>query len=288
MRRANNLAIGQSVLSRSKEDLTAASIPIPDDLFGHIKDTSTRTPSPDPKIQISSTPDRLCSYIDVRRQFAPAKVSLFGGGAGGGSITAAPALVAGRQLDATSARASGLQTNRRDLTDPVRSDSLDDSASIISVATTASTASISTKATTTGSSTSLPAIAPKSSGLWAAARNAIPALGRPVAVKEQFYCVLKGATIYLYDDERQSDPVHVIAVDQYHVKVHTKLGEFQGRDGEMFNKKHAIVLHHHALDPREDDLPGAPMSRKNTPTSKQDLLDEDHEPWFLSIRNHSE
>jgi hypothetical protein len=145
---------------------------------------------------------------------------------------------------------------------------------------------MSTKATS-GSTTSLPAAANKPAGLWAAARNAMPVLSRPVVVKERYYCVLKSSTIYLYDDQRQTDPVHVIAVDQYKVKVHTSQGEFKGRDGEMFNKKHAIVLQHHTQEDSVDELPGIPMSRKNTPTSRKDLM-EDQEPWYLFVRNHSE
>lgn len=92
--------------------------------------------------------------------------------------------------------------------------------------------------------------------------------------------------MYLYDDERQTDPVHVIAVDQYKVRVHTSLGQFEGRDGEMFNKKHAVVLQHHTSEETEDGLSGTPMSRKSTPTSKKDLVDEG--PWYFFIKNHSE
>ena len=257
-------------------------------MFGKVAG-STLEPE-DPVILENSSQDRICGYIEVRRQFDSLKPSLFGGSNTG--VSAVGGRQPGLKDDSESLRGGPQKGNRRDLPgsfgkghDHTRSDSMDDAASVISTAT--STASISTKATN-GSTTSLLASAPKTGAFWAAARNAMPALSRPVPVKERFYCVLKEATIYVYDDQVQREPVHVIPVDRYQIKIHTSEGEFQGREGQMFNKKNAIVLQSPNQGEFDDGLPGVPMSRKDTPTSKKDWGDTDHEPWYLFVRNHSE
>lgn len=287
----NRLGIAYSCYDHSQHGLTASDIPIPEDLFGNATVDGSTPPTQDPIIHDKSRSDRICGYVDVRRQFTPGKFALFYGQGAANSVGGRQPGLLGQDDSDSSSRVGTTKGHRRDLSgsmnraldasNPSRSDSVDEAASISSTATT--TSNISTKAVD-GSATSLPAVAPRTAGMWAAARNVI--LAKPITIKERYYCVLKKATIYLYDDDKQTEPVHVIPVDKYIVKIFTSEGEFKGRDGEMFNKKNAVVLQHHTRVESDDGLPGTPMSRKNSPTFNKMAGDE--EPWYLFIKNHSQ
>lgn len=262
----------------------AASIPIPPDMFGHIASSSTG-PDTATTIHDNTSRNRVSGWITIRRQFTPGKTSMFGTNPANHAAGSRPP----NPTDSLEYIREGTgKKNRRDipgsfskdLTDKSKSGNVDDSASIIS---STSTNSLFTNKGATGSTTST--VIPKTT-FWDVAKNALPGLNRPPALKERYFCVLKGSTIYLYDDEKQSDPLHVIAIDRYNVQVHTSEGEFTGRDGEMFNKKHAVVLSpvkHHQES--EDDYPGMPIIKK--PAGKRDLDELEMEPWYLFIRNHS-
>ncbi|WVQ80668.1 hypothetical protein IAT38_002773 [Cryptococcus sp. DSM 104549] len=61
--------------------------------------------------------------------------------------------------------------------------------------------------------------------------------------KEYFFCVLKGAVLFLYEDETQANCVAAIGIEDYTVEVEGEKGRrFKGRDGEMFAKRNAIAL----------------------------------------------
>lgn len=84
----------------------------------------------------------------------------------------------------------------------------------------------------------------------AAAPNTIPTPSTPP--KDFLFCALKGHVLFMYEDETQSNCVGVIGVDGFTVGISrgdeedeadpTGKGKAKLLDGELFAKRHAIVL----------------------------------------------
>jgi hypothetical protein len=118
-----------------------------------------------------------------------------------------------------------------------------------------------------------------------AARQTLTLPKREAPAKERFYCVLKGSVLYLYEDERQSDALAVLAVDRFKVRIETSSGRFKGRDGEMFAKKNAIVMRLW-----QGDKGSMPVLARGMTGVGQHQADGDMEkaPWYLMSKNNSE
>jgi hypothetical protein len=125
-----------------------------------------------------------------------------------------------------------------------------------------------------------------------AARQTLALPKREAPAKERFYCVLKGSVMYLYEDERQSDALAVLAVDRFRVSVETSSGEFDGKDGEMFAKKNAIVMR---LSDGERDkadkgksMPVLARGMTGETGHKEGDHDMERAPWYLLSKNNSQ
>lgn len=73
-------------------------------------------------------------------------------------------------------------------------------------------------------------------------RSIVPRQNKLPAPKSYFFCVLKSSVLFLYEDESQSNCAAAIGIEDYNVEVEDGGGQFNGRDGEMFSKRNAIVL----------------------------------------------
>jgi len=118
-----------------------------------------------------------------------------------------------------------------------------------------------------------------------AARQTLTLPKREAPAKERFYCVLKGSVLYLYEDEKQSDALAVLAVDRFKVRIETSAGRFKGRDGEMFAKKNAIVMRL-----SQGEKGSMPVLARGMTGDGQHQADGDMEkaPWYLMSKNNSE
>lgn len=266
--------------------------------------TSSRPESPiDSDSRSFDSFHRLGAWVTIRRQYGPATKSLF-------APRPVQSLAGARQsvpddLDepnpigslsrAPTGSGSGFDLNGFLARDDQSVDNVslssnaatfDDSASFVSNNTFPTAASSNSSIRGTNGSSPAPA---QGKTIWQTARQALP-WGKPPPPKERYFCVLKGSTIYLYEDDKQADSAHAIAVDRYNIEVHTALGKFAGRDGEMFNKKNAIVLKPiPRCETSDDEYPGMPSMQKPTSSSKKLDLDElEMEPWFLFFKNHSQ
>jgi hypothetical protein len=126
-----------------------------------------------------------------------------------------------------------------------------------------------------------------------AARQTLTLPKREAPAKERFYCVLKGSVLYLYEDEKQSDALAVLAVDRFNVTIETSGGRFNGKDGEMFAKKNAIVMR---LWQGEKDSVHKGTSMPVLAKGMTGEVDRTHEgnndmekaPWYLMSKNNSQ
>jgi hypothetical protein len=121
-----------------------------------------------------------------------------------------------------------------------------------------------------------------------AARQTLALPKREAPARERFYCVLKGSVLYLYEDERQSDALAVLAVDRFKVGVETSAGPFDGKDGEMFAKKNAIVMR--LWDSEKDKVDkgtSMPVLAKGM-TGDVGENDMERAPWYLLSKNNSQ
>ncbi|WVQ73178.1 hypothetical protein IAR50_002742 [Cryptococcus sp. DSM 104548] len=73
-------------------------------------------------------------------------------------------------------------------------------------------------------------------------RTMLPRQTKGPPPRQYFFGVLKSSVLYLYEDETQINCLHAIAIDDYSVGIETPNGPFEGKDGEMFAKRHGIVL----------------------------------------------
>ncbi|WVF69246.1 hypothetical protein IAT40_004022 [Kwoniella sp. CBS 6097] len=64
----------------------------------------------------------------------------------------------------------------------------------------------------------------------------------PSGSKDTFYCVLKGRVLFIYGNESQTNCLAALGVDNYVVSIEKDDGPFDGKDGQMFTKRSAIVL----------------------------------------------
>lgn len=97
----------------------------------------------------------------------------------------------------------------------------------------------------------------------AARRDGVP--------KDYYFCVLKGAVLFVYEDQDQSDVVAAIGVDKYLVGIENGDGVFEGKDAEMFAKRNAIVM-------RLQETEGLPVLGKGV---------DEVEPWFLFSKSNT-
>jgi len=125
-----------------------------------------------------------------------------------------------------------------------------------------------------------------------AARQTLTLPKREAPAKERFYCALKGSVLYLYEDEKQSDALAVLAVDRFKVRIETSAGRFKGKDGEMFAKKNAIVMRLWQGEKDKVDQGGSMpvLTRGMTGDGRDQGADGDMEkaPWYLLSKNNSE
>ncbi|ODO05239.1 hypothetical protein L198_01929 [Cryptococcus wingfieldii CBS 7118] len=73
-------------------------------------------------------------------------------------------------------------------------------------------------------------------------RTILPRQTKAPIPRQYFFGVLKSSVLYLYEDEAQINCLHAIAIDDYSVGIEMPSGMFEGKDGEMFAKRHGIVL----------------------------------------------
>ncbi|KIR29806.1 endoplasmic reticulum protein [Cryptococcus deuterogattii LA55] len=73
-------------------------------------------------------------------------------------------------------------------------------------------------------------------------RSIVPRQNKLPTPKSYFFCVLKSSVLFLYEDETQSNCAAAIGVEDYTVGIENGEGQFDGKDGEMFSKRNAIVL----------------------------------------------
>ncbi|WVR06287.1 hypothetical protein IAU60_003317 [Kwoniella sp. DSM 27419] len=63
------------------------------------------------------------------------------------------------------------------------------------------------------------------------------------APKDYYYCVLKGPVLFVYEDENANNCLAALDISNHLVRVERDDGQaFDGKDGEMFAKRNAIVL----------------------------------------------
>jgi hypothetical protein len=125
-----------------------------------------------------------------------------------------------------------------------------------------------------------------------AARQTLALPKRETPAKERFYCVLKGSVLYLYEDEKQSDALAVLAVDRFRVGVETSGGRFNGKDGEMFAKKNAIVMRlwQGEKEKMEKSEAMPVLAKGMTGDIQEKGIENDMEkaPWYLLSKNNSQ
>lgn len=116
---------------------------------------------------------------------------------------------------------------------------------------------------------------------------------RTAPPKEYFFCVLKGSVLFLYEDEEQSDCVAAIGIDKYSTSVETPLGRFEGKEGEMFAKRNAVVLRIYPT-PSEEGKKGLPVLVKGMGmgmgTGERDKVEEmemENAPWYLFAKSNT-
>lgn len=227
-------------------------------------------------------------WLEVRRQYASTKGILSFGQTSNfaGATPLASANHNGSDGNASNTGLPGASlADDSSVMEPVEGDEgvtavPDDAASIMSKASSTATRS----STNTGStSTTAP-----SRSIWQAARMAM-LWKNNAATREKFYGVLKGSVLYLYEDDKQTDALYVLPIDRYHVKINTRSGEFGGKDGEMFNKKNAVILQ---LDrTTQEDTAGLSVVGKDTSVdeaARKREAEMEFEPWYIFSRNHSE
>ncbi|WVQ96740.1 hypothetical protein IAU59_003847 [Kwoniella sp. CBS 9459] len=64
----------------------------------------------------------------------------------------------------------------------------------------------------------------------------------PSAPRDNYYCVLKGKVLFIYENESQTNCLAALGVDNYVVSIEKNDGPFAGRDAQMFTKRSSIVL----------------------------------------------
>lgn len=261
----------KGILFDSPKYESASEIPIPA-LDGEDKSTKEEKDAP-----ASTANSRVSGWLIVRRQYKPSKEGI---------------LFTNATTDLTGAQKRQEKKLSED-TASVRSgqDGEDDEPKL-----DADAASIMTTDSGSGSinSNKPGAASTASQRSWVqAARQTLTLPKREAPAKERFYCVLKGSVLYLYEDEKQSDALAVLAVDRFHVTVETSGGRFSGKDGEMFAKKNAVVMR---LWEGEKDKVDKGISMPVVARGMTGEADRDHEgnndmekaPWFLMSKNNSQ
>lgn len=99
---------------------------------------------------------------------------------------------------------------------------------------------------------------------------------------DQYYCVLKGEVLYIYDnDTDDKECLAAIPMNKYTVDIEDKKGKFDGMEGKFFTKKHCIVLRY--SDTKRKGLPvlaKGMSSESNTQTKEAEKA-----PWFIFLKN---
>ncbi|WVO12542.1 hypothetical protein L204_100142 [Cryptococcus depauperatus] len=176
--------------------------------------------------QDSSVVPSVSGWLNVRRQFLPHGSAQNGIRVTNGSSTTAtasvPALIA-----------SPVEELSEDEALIKSSATTDDNNSLFDAPDTST--SISPASTSTSKPTYTTRLA------WTY-RTIIPGSKPAPPSKESFFCLLKSSILFMYSDETQSDCVAAIDIHDYVVDIEDDDGKFRGKDGEMFSKRHAIVL----------------------------------------------
>jgi hypothetical protein len=99
----------------------------------------------------------------------------------------------------------------------------------------------------------------------------------PRRAEDAYYAVLKGAILYLYEDEAMSECAAAIDVARCHVRVFPEQGLL---DGELFAKRNALLIREIGNESEGNGAPIAPDSAEHhahpsTPSA----------PWFIFFRS---
>lgn len=254
---------------------SASEIPVPV-LDGDTKEPREKNDGATQAAAAAASHGRVSGWLVVRRQYKPSKEGI---------------LFANATTDLTGAQkrketADSIATRDSGSIRSGHGDGEDDDpkldADAASIMTTDSAGANSVK------STSASTAAQRS---WVqAARQTLTLPKREAPAKERFYCVLKGSVLYLYEDEKQSDALAVLAVDRFKVRIETSSGRFKGKDGEMFAKKNAIVMRLWHGDKDKAEQGSMPVLARGMTGDGQHQADGDMEkaPWYLFSKNNSE
>jgi hypothetical protein len=260
----------KGILFESPKYESASEIPVPV-LDNETKEPREKKDGATQAAAAAATHGRVSGWLVVRRQYKPSKEGIL--------FTNATTDLSGAQkrketTDSTLTRDSAsIKSGQMDGEDD--DPKLDaDAASIMTIDSTGANSIKSTSASTAAQRS------------WVqAARQTLTLPKREAPAKERFYCVLKGSVLYLYEDEKQSDALAVLAVDRFKVRIETSAGRFKGRDGEMFAKKNAIVMRL-----SQGEKGSMPVLARGMTGDGQHQADGDMEkaPWYLMSKNNSE
>ena len=109
------------------------------------------------------------------------------------------------------------------------------------------------------------------------------------SAKENFYCILKGSVMFLYEDETQSECVAAIGVDKYTISVETREGPFAGKDGEMFARRNAVVMRILGAEdaPSGGEKKGLPVLAKGMEgENASEVKEMESAPWYLFTKSN--
>jgi hypothetical protein len=253
----------KGILFDSPKYESASEIPVPA-LDNETKEPREKKDGATQAAAAAASHGRVSGWLVVRRQYKPSKEGIL--------FTNATTDLSGAQkrketTDSTLTRDSAsIKSGQMDGEDD--DPKLDaDAASIMTIDSTGANSIKSTSASTAAQRS------------WVqAARQTLTLPKREAPAKERFYCVLKGSVLYLYEDEKQSDALAVLAVDRFKVRIETSSGRFKGRDGEMFAKKNAIVMR--LWQGEKGSMPGDGQHQADGDMEKA--------PWYLMSKNNSE
>lgn len=103
------------------------------------------------------------------------------------------------------------------------------------------------------------------------------------APKENYFAMLKGSVLYLYEDETQADCAFVIALDQYTATIVGSDGlYFEGKDAEMFGKRNGLVLRY-ADQGKEVEKKGMAVLSKGM-DGDGNKEEEEKTPWYIFVK----
>jgi len=269
----------KGILFNSPKYESASEIPVPV-LDGEAKDTREKNDGATQAAVATASQGRVSGWLVVRRQYKPSKEGIL--------FTNATTDLTGAQrrketMDSIAPRDNaGLRGVNGSVGDGEDDDpKLDADAASIMTTESSGTNSIKSTSTSTAAQRS-----------WVqAARQTLTLPKREAPAKERFYCVLKGSVLYLYEDEKQSDALAVLAVDRFKASIETSAGKFNGKDGEMFAKKNAIVMRlWQGEKDKVDQGTSMPVLAKGMTGDAREGNDGDMEraPWYLLSKNNSE